>query len=86
MVAALNGVEITSRHTSALKAHAFGHRRGKGRVKKADMIEAAAKKWPMHFPEGEEHSDDLADALWLLDLATAEYARHARTHNLKHKE
>jgi len=53
------GVELDSVHVGTIKKHATG----KGNANKAQMVSAAAKRWP----EIEIQDDNQADALWLLD-------------------
>lgn len=59
-----NGVEYRGYSPSEVKKFATG----KGNAKKDAMMAAAQKRWP----NVELVSDDHADALWLLELASAE--------------
>jgi len=66
---ATDGVECCSFHLSTIKKHAIpgpGKRRDK-----ESMVAAAREKWP----DVEIEDDNVADALWLLDLAMEEYGR-----------
>jgi len=63
-VAAERGIEITSRHSSAVKKRATG----RGNADKPSMMAAAELTWP-----GVKFADDnQVDAMWLLDLVTHE--------------
>ena len=61
--AAENGMNHTAVHTGTLKKHATGH----GGASKAQMIEAAEKRWGL-----EVSGDDEADALCVLAWAIEE--------------
>jgi len=61
-VVAMSKIEITQRHTSAIKAHAIPQK-GANRGKVA-MLAAARERWP----DVEIIDDNQADVLWLLDL------------------
>jgi Holliday junction resolvasome RuvABC endonuclease subunit len=61
-VAAETGIELTNRHTSQIKKHATG----KGNAKKPAMLAAARERWT------DVADDNVADALWLLDLVKRE--------------
>ena len=60
------GVECMSYNLSTIKKHAIPQK-GKRRAKE-DMVAAAKAKWPDKTIE----TDDVADALWLLNLAQEE--------------
>ena len=61
--AAVNGVEVTTRHSREIKRHALG----KGKGSKEAMILAAERKWDVDVED-----DNQADALWLLSLVQEE--------------
>lgn len=59
------GVAYRGYSPTEIKKHATG----KGNAGKAVMVEAAKLRWP----DKDICDDNVADALWLLDLATEEY-------------
>ena len=61
-----NEVECCSFHLNTIKKHALP---GKGKRDKAAMVAAAKVKWP----DKEIIDDNVADALWILDLAQEDY-------------
>ena len=65
--AAEHEVEVTARHTSSLKKHALGSKKGRRKWSKLAMKLAAERKWGIDVID-----DDHADALWLLDLVQKE--------------
>jgi Holliday junction resolvasome RuvABC endonuclease subunit len=62
-----NKVQFRGYSPTEIKKHATG----KGNASKEKMVEAAQKKWPELQLTDKEH--DRVDALWLLDMAIAEY-------------
>lgn len=66
-----NGVNYRGYSPSELKKHATG----KGNAGKAQMVAAAANKWPEKFNGASD--DNEVDARWLLDLAEKELVKNA---------
>ena len=61
-LAAGDGIEYASVHTSTLKKHATGH----GNAQKDAMVAAARKRWGIE-PEDDNHADALLILAWALD-------------------